>query len=154
MTTNKPRTHKSKQIARLLENRDQQAFDKTRKRMLLAAKIQDAIKAKGYSYSHFAAMLGQQPSVITKWLSGTHNFTTDTLFDIEAVLGVQLVTLTELPQVVITKYETLVFHITNEAQQGRTPVAKQAQQQVGHYSVKQAALHQKIQLPVTFCATA
>ena len=35
-------------------------------------------------------MLGQQPSVVTKWLSGTHNFTADTLADIQRVLEISL----------------------------------------------------------------
>lgn len=59
-------------------------------RMLLSAKIFEAIQGQGISKSKLAGLLGQHPSVITKWLSGTHNFTTDTLTDIERVLKIKL----------------------------------------------------------------
>jgi ribosome-binding protein aMBF1 (putative translation factor) len=59
-------------------------------RMLLAAKIFEAMQRQGISKSKLAGLLGQHPSVITKWLSGTHNFTTDTLTDIESALKIRL----------------------------------------------------------------
>lgn len=58
-------------------------------RVALACRIDDLIKAKGYSNSTFAEKIGKQPSVITKWLSGTHNFTTDTLDEIAYHLGIE-----------------------------------------------------------------
>lgn len=63
---------------------------RTDTRMLLAAKIKDGMNAKGWRNKQLAEALEQNPSVITKWLSGTHNFTSDTLSDIEEVLGVKL----------------------------------------------------------------
>jgi len=63
---------------------------KVEKRMLLACKISDGIKAKGWKKIDFANKLKKRPSEITKWLSGTHNFNSDTLFDIEAVLNISL----------------------------------------------------------------
>ncbi|MBK9014412.1 MAG: helix-turn-helix transcriptional regulator [Saprospiraceae bacterium] len=59
-------------------------------RMMLAAKIFEAMQRQGISKSKLAEMLEQHPSVVTKWLSGTHNFTTDTLSDIGRVLKIQL----------------------------------------------------------------
>lgn len=59
-------------------------------RMMLAAKIYDAIEAKGLSLNQFAEILEKRPSVIKQWLSGGHNFTVDTLTDIQRVLGVRL----------------------------------------------------------------
>jgi transcriptional regulator with XRE-family HTH domain len=58
-------------------------------RMQLAAAIADAMKAKGFHKKTFAAALKQHPSIITKWLSGKHHFTTDTLTDIGRVLDIQ-----------------------------------------------------------------
>ncbi|MBK9336732.1 MAG: helix-turn-helix transcriptional regulator [Lewinellaceae bacterium] len=52
---------------------------RTENRMLLSVKIQDAMTAKGIGKKQLAEMMGQSPSVITKWLSGGHNFTVDTL---------------------------------------------------------------------------
>lgn len=91
MTMNKPKRQKSKIIQKIQEQRSSADFEKTKKRMLLAARIQDAIKAKGLSYTEFAAMMDQHVSVISKWVSGTHNFTADTLFDIEEKLGITLI---------------------------------------------------------------
>ena len=64
---------------------------KVEKRMLLAQKISDGIEAKGWKKIDFARALDKRPSEITKWLSGTHNFNSDTLFDIEEVLGITLI---------------------------------------------------------------
>lgn len=63
--------------------------ERTNKRMLLAARIDDARRQKGWSKKKLAERMGQQPSVISKWLSGTHNFTTETLFELEEKLGVK-----------------------------------------------------------------
>lgn len=40
---------------------------------------------------NLADRLGKQPSEITKWLGGTHSFTTDTLMEISSVIKIQLV---------------------------------------------------------------
>ncbi|MCC5906730.1 MAG: helix-turn-helix transcriptional regulator [Balneolaceae bacterium] len=74
----------------LLESITPEEQAKTDKKMILATKIANAIKAKGLKKYEFAEILGKQPSEISKWLSGTHNFTIDTLMDIERILSVQL----------------------------------------------------------------
>ena len=81
---------------------------KTDKKMQLAALIADEIKNKGLNKKEFAKALGKQPSVITKWLSGTHNFNADTLFDIEQVLGIKLFNLfeTQKEQVITYNFKT------------------------------------------------
>lgn len=67
-----------------------QQRSRTYKQMAIAARIADAIAANGWSKSEFATRMNQQPSVVTRWLSGTQNFTLDTLSDIEEMLGIQL----------------------------------------------------------------
>lgn len=64
--------------------------NETTARMKLAAAIDDAMKAQNISKSKLATMTGQNNSVITKWLSGTQNFTTDTLEDIGQALHINL----------------------------------------------------------------
>ena len=59
---------------------------KTNYRMMLAAKIDQARARKGWSKKELADQMGKRPSEITKWLSGTHNFTCDTLFDLQYLL--------------------------------------------------------------------
>jgi len=81
-------------------------------RMLLAAKIYDAIKAKGWKKKDFMIAMGQKnQSVISKWLSGTHNFTTDTLTDIGRVLGINMLNLESKP---IIKSKTYTIIIKQE----------------------------------------
>ena len=74
----------------------------TDRRMLLAARINDAMKAVGLKKGELARALGKHPSEITKWLSGTHNFTTDTLWEIGDALGIELINIDE------PKYEPVV----------------------------------------------
>ena len=67
------------------------SYEKVAKLMSIAANIDDALKAKGISQKDLASRLGKQPSVVSKWLSGTHNFTCDTLMDIQSVLEIELI---------------------------------------------------------------
>jgi transcriptional regulator with XRE-family HTH domain len=64
-------------------------------KMLLASKIYKAMKGKGWSQTRFAEVANQHVSVISKWISGTHNFTVGTLVAIQRMLGVQLLDLDE-----------------------------------------------------------
>lgn len=64
---------------------EQQA--RTDNRMMLAVSIADAMEEKGWNNKRLMEALGKKnPSEITRWLSGTHNFTIDTLTDLERVL--------------------------------------------------------------------
>lgn len=101
---NKPKTYNSPLIDELLQGVSPEELKKTEKRMLLASRIDDAIKAKGWKKKHFAEAMGKTPSEITKWLSGTHNFTSDTLFDIERVLNISLVKVDNKPVEIIRTY--------------------------------------------------
>ena len=60
------------------------------KKMMLAAKIYEALQAQNISNRAFAERLNISPSLVTKWLSGQHNFTVDTLVKIERILGIEL----------------------------------------------------------------
>lgn len=100
------RTHHSTILEEFLALGTPEELARTENRMLLAAKIQDAMTSKGIGKKQLAEMMGQNPSVITKWLSGGHNFTVDTLTDIQRVLGVHLLALGEKPIV------EQVFHIS------------------------------------------
>ncbi len=63
------------------------------KKMRLAAKIYDAMQAQKISNKVFAESLHVSPSLVTKWLSGQHNFTVDTLVRIEQILSIELINL-------------------------------------------------------------
>jgi transcriptional regulator with XRE-family HTH domain len=91
MKNNKPaRKYKSVLTQQLLEEITPAEMEKSASKMLLAAKINDLIISKNWSKGEFAKRMGQEPSVITKWLSGTHNFTVDTICDIANQLGMTL----------------------------------------------------------------
>jgi transcriptional regulator with XRE-family HTH domain len=62
-----------------------------RKKELLAEKIKLKLQQEKIKSIVLAAKLGKSPSEISKWLSGTHNFTIDTLFEIEEELRMKLV---------------------------------------------------------------
>ena len=64
---------------------------RTDRKMRIASNIADALTAKGLAKKQFAQKVGRKPSEVTKWLSGTHNFTLDTLTDIEQVLNIKLI---------------------------------------------------------------
>lgn len=63
---------------------------RVRDRMLLAGKIADAMEGRKLTQKKFAELMGKSASEISEWLSGNRNFTVDTLSDISACLGVQL----------------------------------------------------------------
>ena len=83
----KVRSYSSPLLKKLLANRNEAETNRTRNRMILSARIDDLLKTKGWKKKDLAEKLGKKPSVITKWLSGTHNFTLDTLSDLETVFG-------------------------------------------------------------------
>ena len=60
---------------------------------LVAGKIKSALKDQGIGNKEFAQMMDVQPSSVTKWLKGNHNFTVKTIWDIEWVLGIRLIKL-------------------------------------------------------------
>lgn len=52
----------------------------------VAAGIENRLKQLNISRGEFAELMQAPPSSITKWLSGTHNFTIETLFHIDQKL--------------------------------------------------------------------
>lgn len=106
------RTHHSAVLEDFLSLGSPEELARTETRMLLAVKIQDAMTAKGIGKKQFAEMMGQSPSVITKWLSGGQNFTVDTLTDIERVLGLRLLALEEKPALEVTYKASMSLVVT------------------------------------------
>lgn len=73
----------------ILEEISSVEMKKTEQRMLNAAKIRKAMDTKGWNNTKLLEALNKKnPSIITKWLSGTHNFTQDTLVEIGDVLNI------------------------------------------------------------------
>jgi transcriptional regulator with XRE-family HTH domain len=63
------------------------------KNILVAKKIDTKIREIGLTRQQFAQLMDVQPSSVTKWLSGSHNFTLQTVYSIERKLGLSLLDL-------------------------------------------------------------
>jgi len=111
----KAETYNSKIIDELFDLISPEKEEKIRKRMLLAARIDKGIKAKGWKKKDLAEALNKRRSEITRWLSGTHNFNSDTLFDIERILNIGLVTLNDVPKEQVIKFHLVVSEIIESA---------------------------------------
>jgi transcriptional regulator with XRE-family HTH domain len=61
------------------------------KNMAIANKIYEILQSKGLKAADLARMLDKKPSEISKWLTGTHTFTTKTITKIETVLGSDII---------------------------------------------------------------
>ena len=57
----------------------------------IADRIDAVLKAKGMSQKKFAEQLGKRESEISKWLTGRHNFTLQTIAKIETALNCKLI---------------------------------------------------------------
>jgi len=105
----KARKYNSPKLQELLDEVTPLEMEQTKNKMQLAARIEDFMRAKGWNKSQFAEKVGKNPSEITKWLSGTQNFTVDVLTEIASTLGVELTALFGKQQVqVIYRKEIVV----------------------------------------------
>ena len=81
-------------LGRIVSEANPDKLAKMRNRMLIAARIADAMKAQHLNQKQFAKLMGRTESEISDWLSGDRNFTIDTLFDIGQALGVSFLSTT------------------------------------------------------------
>jgi transcriptional regulator with XRE-family HTH domain len=81
-------------LGRMVAEVNPDKLAKMRNRMLIAAKIADAMQAQHLNQKQFAKLMGRTESEISDWLSGNRNFTIDTLFDIGQALGVTFLSTT------------------------------------------------------------
>ncbi len=113
MTTNKTtkqaRSHSSNTLTRFAGRGNPMERRAVHARMMLATRIYDAMKAKGWNQKTFAAELGKQESEISKWLSGHHNFTVDTLVAIEEKLGITLLQTENKPERTTIHYRPIII---------------------------------------------
>lgn len=91
MKTNKrAEKYSSPVIAELLSEISSAEKMQVRIKMQIAARLDDLIAESGLNKSEFASKLDKNPSEISKWLSGTHNFTIDTLVEISEALNINV----------------------------------------------------------------
>ena len=85
--TKKARNIKSDIIRNAIKSIDPYIANRVDNRMYVSARIKELMDQRGLLNKDLAKLLEKRPSMITKWLSGTHNFTLDTVSDIETALG-------------------------------------------------------------------
>jgi transcriptional regulator with XRE-family HTH domain len=122
----KAREYNSTLLQELLDEVTPLEMEQTNVKMQLAANIEDLIRSKGWSKTRFASELNKTQPEISKWLSGAHNFTTDTLTHIAFVLGVEVSALYGKPQVKVVYQAALVVPSENYLLDTtpRTPINK------------------------------
>lgn len=108
MKGSKMETFSSKLIDDLLDSIDPVEQAKTDAKMIIAAKIADSMKARGWRKTDLLkAMNRESPSIITKWLSGTHNFTIDTLVELGHALDIHLLNIAEPEEKVVIYFQSV-----------------------------------------------
>ena len=105
----KARKYNSAKLQELFDEITPVEMEQTKVKMQLAIRIEDLMRAKNLNKSQFAEKVGKHSSEITKWLSGTHNFTIDILTEIAFALEVDISNLTGKKQIeVIYRKEIVV----------------------------------------------
>lgn len=62
----------------------------------IAERMEQIMKNKGISKKQLSELTQRRPSEVTKWLSGSHNFTCKTIALISMALGEELVSVTQV----------------------------------------------------------
>lgn len=63
---------------------------------LIVDRIHTILEERGLRQKDLASMLDKNESEISKWMRGTHNFTIETISQIENVLGVHILLVVEV----------------------------------------------------------
>lgn len=59
----------------------------------IARRLNEVLARKGWTQADLARATGKLPTLISRWMSGTHNFTIQTLAEIETALGEEIVSI-------------------------------------------------------------
>ena len=89
----KEKCERTEVFSQLLNSIPEEVKESINLSMAIAVQINYILKNKKISQRDFAAMLGKKEFEISKWLSGNHNFTTNTISKIQKVLGEEIVTI-------------------------------------------------------------
>lgn len=90
---NKRFEERRKKISKDVDIFVNQSFD-------IVDRIHDILEKQGKEQKDLAQLLGKKESEISKWMTGTHNFTLNTLAKIQAVLGEPIIQVVKEKQVV------------------------------------------------------
>ncbi len=112
--TNKARKYSSPLLREILDRIPPVDKEKVRIKMVIAARMDDYMQEAGMNNIDLARKMAKNPSEITKWLSGTHNFTVDTLIEISFELKVPLADLFKSNQELPKKKKDIMVQIIDD----------------------------------------
>ena len=87
----------------LQENGNPEIAKHVEKNTAIANKIHEMLEERGLKAADLARMLKKTPSEISKWLTGTHTFTTKTITKIETVLKEDIIHIEAQREIVYLK---------------------------------------------------
>ncbi|WPO77788.1 helix-turn-helix domain-containing protein [Flavobacterium sp. KACC 22761] len=96
----------------LEQNKNPEINKLVEKNLAIANKIQELLKERGLKSVDLARLLNKKPSEISKWLTGTHTYTTKTITKIETVLGADIIHIEAQKE-----YVYLKVHVGQEEQE-------------------------------------
>lgn len=117
-----------------LERVDPEIRNEVRLNIDIANRIYDLIKKKGMTQRKFAALMGKRESEVSRWLSGTRGFTTNTLAKISAVLGEPVVKVPEASEQSMVSYSAFLYVCPADARDGKYTF--KAEKRSGKYEYK------------------
>ena len=82
---------RSKTAQRILDRTPEETRIFVRKHADIVVRINQLLKAKGFTQKNLAEHMDKKPSEISKWLSGEHNFTLRSIAKLEAELGESII---------------------------------------------------------------
>jgi len=86
---------RSKVAKRILEETPEEVRIFVRQYTDIVLRINQILKAKGYTQKDLAEKMNKKPSEINKWLKGNHNLTLKTLAKLEAELGEPIISISK-----------------------------------------------------------
>jgi transcriptional regulator with XRE-family HTH domain len=86
---------RSKVAKRILEETPEEVRIFVRQYTDIVLRINQILKAKGYTQKDLAEKMNKKPSEINKWLKGNHNLTLKTLAKLEAELGEPIINISK-----------------------------------------------------------
>ena len=112
----RPQAYHSEAIEKRRSAKDPHQSARTRKKLIIAARIAHALEMQDLKKGKLAELLERNASEVSKWTSGSHNFTVDTLSDIEEVLNINLLNISlpaekKMPEMICT----LKLEVTSES---------------------------------------
>jgi transcriptional regulator with XRE-family HTH domain len=88
----------------------------TSKTLDIVDHIHSILERKGMSQKDLAELLGKQPSEVSRWMTGLHNFEMKTLVKIEVALGEEVILVNDAAQAKANEIAGILRELTPELQ--------------------------------------